>query len=154
MNPDKKIYISDGLSRPIAESFRDLGLSNELRQQSINHLTVWNWNTSLSQECIFARSILDCIAYTKLFFPKMYSSGVGEYLSSVIDKTISSFKGKVFYIPVEFGLKEGCSVRYSDTRSQFDIDRILISLLEKYNLDAITLSGSVKDRVEVLSKNL
>jgi predicted ATPase len=140
-----EIYTSDGFSRPVKE----FGvLDNRYQQILINKLTLWRWREDyLKKNCLYGRSIIDSIAYSKALFDLNLTKEI-YYLSETL-KDIENF----FYIPIEFAITDD-KVRPLDIQFQKDIDNALLQIIEEFNIKAITLSGSVEERFNQINKYL
>jgi nicotinamide riboside kinase len=58
---------------------------------------------------------------------------------------------KIIYIPIEFGL-ENDGLRFATNEYQKYIDETLVDLMHKYNLKYITITGTVEERLNQISK--
>lgn len=142
-------YITDGFGRPLKEIGDKLNLSGREIQVIVNTITKHRWdNDVVSDRLICTRSIIDEWVYAKLF-------GLDDMLEDRIEifKNSDYHKTKWFYIPIEFPLEED-GVRYSGVDLQKKCDELMRQWIEMFNLDVVTLTGTVEQRVETLLKHL
>lgn len=153
LNELKKItndyYITDGFGRPLKEISDLLQLTPRETQIIVNTITKHRWeNDVISDKLICTRSVIDEWVYAKLFgFDDMLECRKEIFRNS--DYT----KSKYFYIPIEFPLEED-GVRYSGVELQQKCDELMRQWIEEFNLDVVTLTGTVEQRVETLLKHI
>lgn len=145
----KDLYVSDGWGRPIKEAGKELGLTNKQEQIIINTITKHRWNNDVSQtNFVCTRSIIDEWVYSKLMGHDDLLESRKEIFRSSDYKNV-----KYFYIPIEFALEED-GVRYSGRQFQRDCDKLMLEWIKEFNLDVITLSGTVDERLQKLMFNI
>ena len=145
-------YTSDGFSRPIHECE---SLSVFQRQAVINRLTLWAFKNYLEVNInVFsARSIIDAIIYTELFFPDLSDEKKEEIGLKDLYENLSLLKSKnirFFYIPIEFKFVDD-GVRYSEVL-QKKIDEKILSFIHKNNIYTSLITGSIEERKEKVLK--
>jgi thymidylate kinase len=93
------------------------------------------------------RSILDHWSYTLHFYEEeLGKSAIGQSLDALVKKRCSTYE-QIFYLPIEFPV-EADGTREEDSEFQSAIDSEIRSLLERYDLNFATVSGSVEERTE------
>ncbi len=98
------------------------------------------------------RTLLDPVAYAIVNYqlPRPY---IPQYFIDMMKNVWLLEKEKYdlyVYFPVEFEL-EADGVRPSDEKYRQDIDKVIVSLLEEYNINYIKISGNRFERREYLS---
>jgi hypothetical protein len=140
-----ELYTSDGFSRPLQESLK--GLEPVYIQKVLNELTLWRWKQDIEKKnCIFGRSIIDCIVYSRILFPDLQVRSLVKELETS-RKQVRNY----FYLPIEFELQKD-GIRPEDIAFQKQVDEDFYDLMARYNLDAVTLTGSVEERLEKFNK--
>lgn len=148
-------YTTDGISRPVRRFVREQHTTLTLGQEQklINDLTLFNFdNALLHKNYISTRSIIDCIAYATVLYPDLDV----EFLKKHLQEKASEIE-YVFYIPIEFELKDD-GIRMTDKKEQKQIDKVIKDLLfsgiyinpEK----VITIKGTPEERIEKLKQYL
>lgn len=143
-------YVTDGFSRPVFKISRMLDFSEQEKQVVINELSAWAYQNYLNHKNVIStRSIIDCIIYTQILHPKMY---VAEMLD-----LFEATKNQVeyfFYIPIEF------SFIYDPERLNEDLQKKIDVLFQEF-IQAyipadklITITGTVEERLQTISKYL
>lgn len=135
------IYTSDGFSRPIHQN--SIGLDKIQQHILINELTAWRWVEDRNKNCVYSRSIIDSIIYTKVLYPNMKIEM--EKWKDLFIKYKDCYN--FFYIPIEFELERD-GVRFESVQLQKDIDKEMYSFIAKFQLPFTTLSGSIDRRVD------
>lgn len=154
LNAMKKVvgneyYITDGFGRPLKEIKDELNLTPREIQIIMNTITKHRWeNDVVSDKLVCTRSIVDEWVYAKLF-------GLDDMLEDRIEifKNSNYTKTKWFYIPIEFPLEED-GVRYAGTKLQKECDELMREWIKMFNLDVITLTGTIEQRLQTLLKHL
>ena len=140
---EKGIFVTDAFSRPLSRVVKKHKLSEDCNQDLNNELMMWATDFYLNQNVLSTRSIIDSIAYTRLYLPEKDTSLLEEKL-----REISSKIEHIFYIPIEFEI-ENDGVRPQDKELQKKDDLLLLSIIEEFGLsDRIrTISGSRDQRL-------
>lgn len=95
------------------------------------------------------RSLIDVLAYTIWLWQK---KRVEKYIVDMVYKALKEEHQKydfIFYLRPEFPLSND-GIRSSDTRFQYEIDEIIISILKELKIDFYLISGSVTERLELV----
>ncbi len=143
-------YVTDGFSRPVYKISRMLDFSETEKQVVINELSAWAYQNYLTHtNVISTRSIIDCIIYSQILHPKMDLTEMIQLFDNTKD-VVEYF----FYIPIEFGFI-------------YDPDRLNEELQKKVDFffqdfinthvpadKLITITGTVEERLETISKYL
>lgn len=143
-------YVTDGFSRPVYKISRMLDFSETEKQVVINELSAWAYQNYLTHtNVISTRSIIDCIIYSQILHPKMDLTEMIELFDATRDQ-VEYF----FYIPIEFGFI-------------YDPDRLNEELQKKVDFffqdfitnhvpadKLVTITGTVEERLETISKYL
>jgi predicted ATPase len=150
-NVRDNIVTADGSSRIVKGFNQEIGgkLSPIEEQLLINRISDANWNSQIMLKNLFqTRTPLDHYAYSQALGYYEYAQERYELFSN------SNFREvKYFYIPIEFDIEED-GIRYLDPEFQKQIDSELQGLIKHFNLEVITLSGSIEERLEKLLKNI
>lgn len=145
-----KLYITDGVSRPVKLALKELSIDSLYKEQLIiNRLTEWNWIQNLSSSLYTsARSVIDSYVYSKaLGFTDLAQQSLLVFLQNK-PKEIN-----YFYLPIEFPLRDD-GVRYTDLEFQRKIDIEIVLFIEKYLTEVTILTGELTSRIKVMSSHL
>lgn len=115
------------------------------------------YNNELStEEFVGDRSLIDVMAYagwvldnqerTKEFY-------LWDECLRLAERRLRRSYSHVFYLPIEFPIVLD-GLRPDDPGFQKDIDERVLSLLRANDLDYVTLTGSVEERLEQIDKHL
>ena len=93
---------------------------------------------------IWDRTLIDILAYSKWL----------DIYNNLLD-TVKSYLSEypydiIFYIPIEFPLEKDW-VRFEDENYQKEIDNNIISILKELNIEYITVSWTVEDRLNLIN---
>lgn len=129
-------FFTDGFSRPVREVVKKHKLTKEVNQDLISTLMLWATENYIDQDVFSARSLIDVIAYTRLF-----NGGSTEALEEALEK----YKDRIlfFYLPIEFE-QEDDGIRYQGLQKQED--EALREVMDQFNIPKLTLSGTVVER--------
>ena len=99
------------------------------------------------------RTIIDHWAYSlNLFSNDIHKEELSKMYEFFISKHCLTYD-KIFYIPNEIKpIDDG--VRESDINFQEEIDRAIVSLMDKFKLNYETVTGSVENRCQIIIKSL
>jgi len=123
------------------EYFQRKVLAEQIRQESLKTI---KWDSFISD-----RSVLDVLAYSENLEEETYDilyKRVKEYLEHIPYST-------VYYIPIEFKLEDDW-LRFIWDEFQQVIDDRILRLLKEFKINYITLTGTVKERVDTITRNL
>lgn len=143
--------VTDGSSRLVRRFNDEIGtkLSKRDEQLLINRISDVQWPNEVGAELLIqTRTPLDHYAYSKAL-------GYDDYA----EERLELFKGsnhravKFFYIPIEFEPADD-GVRYLGREFQEEIDESLKKLISAFDIPAITLTGSVENRLQKLLKHI
>lgn len=97
---------------------------------------------------IYSRSPIDNLAYQQVLKK-------GEFMDKTVRKEIEAVKDHAtfFYLPIEFPLATNDEVRGLNEVVRINTDNCIINILKEYNIDYITLSGTVEERTIILSNH-
>lgn len=142
-----EIHQQDGVSRPIKQCAKDLGLTPYQQQYICNRIAHYNWVNSRDIPNFYAtRSLLDDIVYSKALGFEDLSNEVYEEFREMDNSHVIWV-----YIPIEFDLEDD-GVRFSDPSFQIQIDKMLKEYAEKLNIRYHTITGSVEERINQLEE--
>lgn len=111
----------------------------------------------LSQQCdyISDRGLVDVIAYSSYLADKGSISKkiVSEQLEQL--KTFNKLNPDIIYcyFPIEFPVVDD-GVRSTNEEFRKSVDKYILSIFEKCNINYITIKGSVKERKEIIDNLL
>ena len=143
-------YVTDGFSRPVYKISKMLDFSEQEKQVAINELSIWGYQNYLSHKnMVSTRSIIDCIIYTGILHPKMDISAMIKLFEETKDQ-VEYF----FYIPIEFSFVYDPARLNEDLQKKIDI--LFQDFIQKYvpSEKLITITGTVEERLEIISKYL
>jgi hypothetical protein len=143
-------YVTDGFSRPVYKISKMLDFSEQEKQVAINELSIWGYQNYLSHKnMVSTRSIIDCIIYTGILHPKMDISAMIKLFEETKDQ-VEYF----FYIPIEFSFVYDPARLNEDLQKKIDI--LFQDFIQKYvpSEKLITITGTVEERLETISKYL
>ncbi len=153
LNELKKInndyYITDGFGRPLKELEDLLNLTPREKQLIVNTITKHRWdNDVVADRLICTRSIIDEWVYAKIF-------GFDDLLEErkEIFRNSDYKKSKYFYIPIEFELEDD-GIRYPQKELQIKCDELMKQWIKEFDLEVVTLTGTVQERLTTLINNL
>lgn len=123
-----------------------LALLESIKQYEID-------NQLFDRKCFLDRSMIDFYAYTRFLH---ITGQVSDQTESIIrlefEKRLPLYE-KIFYLPIEFGIKSD-GVRPGSVDYQYQIDLEIKSIIEEYGLLVIELTGSVDERVDKIVNEL
>lgn len=103
-----------------------------------------------NKEFISDRTVFDMIAYSYLHCD-------AKTYALLVDKAISHYTNNpydiVFYLPIEFPLVADW-IRFEDEKIRELIDLLIKNNLQRYNVEHITITGSVEERLEKINKHI
>jgi nicotinamide riboside kinase len=137
--------VARNLQLKIGKSTRDMN------DQEKSKFQLEAMQTQIDQEQKFDDYISDHCAIS--YLPYSTELPVFNQLKGIIrDQYLPILKQlKIIYIPIEFGL-ENDGLRFATNEYQEYIDETLVDLLHKYNLEYTTITGSVEERLEQISR--
>ena len=95
------------------------------------------------------RTVFDALVYS--------INNSGSFYEKIENKFQEHIKNKVydiiFYVPIEFDLVDDW-IRFEDKEYREFIDKEILKQLKKYNIDYITITWSIEDRVEQVKKHI
>ena len=115
------------------------------------------YNNELStEEFVGDRSLIDVMAYagwvldnqqrTKEFY-------LWDECLKLAERRLRTSYSHVFYLPIEFPIVLD-GLRPDDPVFQKDIDERVLSLLRSHDIDHVTLTGSIEERLEQIERHL
>jgi predicted ATPase len=143
-------YVTDGFSRPVIKIGKMLELSNNEKQYAINELSAWAYENYLNhRNVISTRSLVDCIIYSQILTPDVDIENIVCLFEETKDQ-VEYF----FYIPIEFDFVDDPDRLSHDL--QVKIDSIIQEFIKKHipAEKVITLTGTVEERLEQITKYL
>lgn len=146
-------YVTDGFSRPVTRIGKFLEFTNDEKQFVINELSAWAYQNYLNHKNVIStRSIVDCIIYSQIVAPNIDIEG----MVNLFQETKSQVE-YFFYIPVEFDYvvdEERPGGVWQEL--QVKIDKVIQDFIREHIPagKVITLAGTVKERLEQISKYL
>lgn len=143
-------YVTDGFSRPVIRMGKTLDLSNNEKQYMINELSAWAYENYITHKNVIStRSLVDCIIYSQILAPQVDI----EDITTLFEKTKHEVE-YFFYIPIEFGFVYDPERLNEDLQKK--VDSIIVSFMEAHipAEKIIKLTGTVEERLEIISKYL
>jgi predicted ATPase len=104
-----------------------------------------------NQDLFFSRCAIDRLAYGRAL-------NVGGDLHEIIIKEIEEVVKpyiKVFYIPIEFPLIDTNDiVRGNNEKVRQNTDLNIVKILSDFNIDFITVGGTIEERMNIIKKHI
>lgn len=114
----------------------------EIAKLHINNLTIQG-------DCIYDRSLLDCLCYSKfLFLENNIKKNTLKFIETNFLKYFKNYD-LICYIEPEFELVDN-GIRSTSIHFRNEIQTIFDYYIKKYNLKILKLSGSINERVDQL----
>lgn len=115
------------------------------------------YNNELSfPEFVGDRSLIDVMAYAGWVLdnrPHSKEMALWDECVKLAERRLRSNYTHAFYLPIEFPIVLD-GLRPDDLAFQHDIDDRVLSLLRAYEIDPITLKGSIEERMEQIEMEL
>lgn len=143
-------YVTDGFSRPVIRMGKTLDLSNNEKQYMINELSAWAYENYITHNNVIStRSLVDCIIYSQILAPQVDI----ENIVTLFEETKHQVE-YFFYIPIEFGFVYDPERLNEELQNK--VDSIIVGFMEAHipAEKIIKLTGSVEERLEIISKYL
>ena len=104
---------------------------------------------SEAEVVLLDRGLMDHLAYTSyLHKEQLANEGVNSLLEQVVAEHASLYD-LIIYIPIEF-LPKDDGIREGDNGFQADIDKLILSFLQKNELNFLKVEGTVEERLNVI----
>jgi nicotinamide riboside kinase len=100
------------------------------------------------------RSLIDAMAYASWVLENQQRRrefALWETCLDIAEHRLRNQYTHIFYLPIEFGIVSD-GLRPMDPDFQQDIDKRILDLLDRYSLKFQTLTGTVEDRLKVLTE--
>ena len=115
------------------------------------------YNNELStEEFVGDRSLIDVMAYAGWVLDNQERSKdhyIWDECLKLAERRLRTSYSHVFYLPIEFPIVLD-GLRPDDPVFQKDIDERVVSLLKAHDLDHVTLTGSVEERLTQIDSHL
>jgi nicotinamide riboside kinase len=134
----------------------DLGMQGHSNTSVDTQLAIYFgqlWAELSFKRFVSDRTLLDTVAHTIPAFEKKINEGdlgskiVCNSLTHAMSVHVNNTYDAIFYLPIEFeAIEDG--FRDTDKEFQKKLDDIIVSLVDRYDIKVIELSGSINERLK------
>lgn len=114
------------------------------------------YNEMTHEDFVGDRSLIDVMAYAGWVLdnqPRRLENALWDVCEQIAEYQLRSQYTHVFYLPIEFDIVPD-GLRPLDPDFQRDIDRRMVSILDRFAVRYESLTGSVDERVDALVKRV
>lgn len=152
-------YLDLPLLPETAREVVDLGfkLDKDATPETEALIFLKQYNNELStSDFVGDRSLVDVMAYAGWVLdnqPRCKETALWDECVKLAERRLRGNYTHVFYLPIEFPIVLD-GLRPDDPDFQAEIDRRVIRILRSHDIDYLTLTGSVQERMEQIEKVL